>query len=95
MDRIQAYCIANTTKTVEFIHEIIFRFGVPNNIITDLGSNFVGINFFDLFEQKYILVKYDSVAHPRANDQIERANGMILDALKKRVFDKSEKLAGK
>jgi hypothetical protein len=35
------------------------------------------------------------VAHPRANGQVERANRMILDALKKKVFDKSEKLAGK
>jgi hypothetical protein len=35
------------------------------------------------------------VAHPRANGQVERANGMILDALRKKVFDKSEKLAGK
>jgi ribosome biogenesis protein Nip4 len=26
---------------------------------------------------------------------VERANGMILDALKKKVFDKSEKLTGK
>jgi hypothetical protein len=26
---------------------------------------------------------------------VERANGMILDALRKKVFDKSEKLAGK
>jgi hypothetical protein len=35
------------------------------------------------------------MAHPRANGQVERANGMILDALKKKVFDKSEKLTGK
>ena len=24
--------------------------------------------------------------HPRANGQVERANGMILDALKKRLY---------
>lgn len=30
------------SKAMEFIQEIIFRFGVPNNIITDLGSNFTG-----------------------------------------------------
>jgi hypothetical protein len=35
------------------------------------------------------------VAHPRANGQVERANRMILDALRKNVFDKSEKLARK
>jgi transposase InsO family protein len=31
-----------TTKVIEFLQEIIFRFGIPNNIITDLGSNFIG-----------------------------------------------------
>jgi transposase InsO family protein len=84
-----------SAKAVEFIQEIIFRFGIPNNIITDLGSNFTSSEFFDICEQRSIQIKYASVAHPRANGQVERANRMILDALRKKVFDKSEKLAGK
>jgi|SRR5690242_12375169 hypothetical protein len=34
--------IASLTSAmaVEFIQDIIFRFGIPNSIITDLGSNF-------------------------------------------------------
>ncbi|WVZ89345.1 hypothetical protein U9M48_035766 [Paspalum notatum var. saurae] len=60
-----------------------------------LGSNFTGSEFFDFCEQRSINIKYVSVAHPRANGQVERANGMILDALKKKIFDKNEKLAGK
>ena len=35
------------------------------------------------------------VAHPRANDQVERANDMILDALKKRLYQKEEKHLGR
>jgi transposase InsO family protein len=73
----------------------MFRFGIPNSIITDLGSNFTSSEFFDFYEQMSIQIKYASVARPRANGQVERANGMILDALRKKVFDKSEKLAGK
>jgi transposase InsO family protein len=80
---------------VEFIQDIIFRFGIPNSIITDLGSNFTSSEFFDFCEQRSIQIKYASVAHPRANDQVERANGMILEALRKKVFDKNEKFAGK
>jgi transposase InsO family protein len=80
---------------VEFIHDIIFRFGIPNSIITDLGSNFTSSEFFDFCEQRSIQIKYASVAHPRANGQVERANGMILEALRKKVFDKNEKFAGK
>jgi hypothetical protein len=35
------------------------------------------------------------VAHPRANGQVERANGLILDGLKKRLYDKNSKKGGK
>jgi IS30 family transposase len=80
---------------VEFIQDIIFRFAVTNNIITDLGSNFTSSEFFDFCEQWSIQIKYASVAHPRAKGQVERANRMILEALRKKVFDKSEKFAGK
>jgi transposase InsO family protein len=84
-----------STKAVEFIQEIIFRFEIPNIIIQDLGSNFTSSEFFDFCEQRSILIKYASVAHPRANGQVERANGMILDALRKKVFDKSERFVEK
>jgi transposase InsO family protein len=84
-----------SAKAVQFIQDIIFRFGIPNSIITDLGSNFTSSEFFDFCEQKSIQIKYASVAHPRANGQVERANRMILEALRKKVFDKNEKFAGK
>jgi hypothetical protein len=35
------------------------------------------------------------VAHPRANRQVERANGLILDGLKKRLYDENSKKGGK
>jgi transposase InsO family protein len=84
-----------SVKAVEFIQDIIFRFRIPNSIITDLGSNFTSSEFFNFCEQRSIQIKYASVAHPRANGQVERANGMILEALKKKVFNKNEKFAGK
>jgi transposase InsO family protein len=84
-----------SAKAVEFIQDIIFRFGIPNSIITDLGSNFTSSEFFDFCKQRSIQIKYASVAHPRSNGQVERANGMILEALRKKVFDKNEKFAGK
>jgi transposase InsO family protein len=82
-----------SAKAVEFIQEIMFRFGIPNSIITNLGSNYTTSEFFNFCEQRSIQIKCTSVAHPRANEKVERANGMILDALRKKVFDKSEKLA--
>jgi hypothetical protein len=95
MDRVKPIASLTSAKAMEFIQDIIFRFGIPNSIITDLGSNFTSLEFFDFCEQKNIQIKYASVAHPRANGQVERANGMILEALRKKVFDKNEKFAGK
>jgi hypothetical protein len=43
-----------SAKAVGFIQDIIFRFGIPNSIITDLGSNFTSSEFFDFCEQKSI-----------------------------------------
>jgi hypothetical protein len=84
-----------SANVVEFIQEVVFRFGITNNIITHLGSNSTSSEFFDFCKQRSILINYASVAHPRANVQVERANGMILDALRKKVFDKSERFAVK
>jgi hypothetical protein len=35
-----------------------------------------------------------SVAYPRANEQVERANDMIFDALKKRLYRENKKAPG-
>jgi hypothetical protein len=70
-------------KAVEFLDQIIHCFVLLNSIITDLGTQFTGSVFSDFCDERSIVVKYVSMAHPRANRQVERANGMILDALKK------------
>jgi hypothetical protein len=36
-----------------------------------------------------------SVAYPRANGQVKRANDMILDALKKRLYRENKKAPGR
>jgi transposase InsO family protein len=82
---------ASSEKVVEFLDQIIHRFGLPNSIITDLGTQFTGSAFWDFCDERSIVVKYVSVAHPRANGQVKRANGMILDALKKRLYKENDK----
>jgi hypothetical protein len=77
---------ATAKKAVVLFEDIIHRFGLSSSIITDLGTTFTGHHFWDFYEDRCISVKYVSFAHPRANGQVERANGMILDALKKRLF---------
>ena len=82
-------------RVVTFLLDIIRRFGLPNTIIIDLGSNFTSQEFWEFCENSCIDVKYVSVAHPRANGQVERANGLILDGLKKRMFDANSNKGGK
>jgi hypothetical protein len=64
-------------------------------IITDLGSNFNNHQFWEYCENSGIDVRYVSVAHPRANGQVGRANGMVLDTLKKRLHDVANTKGGK
>jgi hypothetical protein len=81
---------ASSDKAVEFLDQIIHCFGLPNSIITDLGTQFTGSAFWDFYVERSIVVKYVSAAHPRANGQVKRANGMILDALK-RLYRENDK----
>jgi hypothetical protein len=82
-------------RVVDFISDILHRFGFPNTIITNLGSNFTANQFWEFCENACIEVKYVSVAHPKANGQVERANGLIIDGLKKRLYDENSKKGGK
>jgi hypothetical protein len=86
---------ASSEKAVEFLDQIIHRFGLPNSIIIDLGTQFTGSTFWDFCDERSIVVKYVSMAHPRATGQVERASGMILDALKKRLYRENKKAPGR
>jgi transposase InsO family protein len=64
---------------------------VPNSIITDNGSQFTGRKFLEFCDKFHIRVDWAAVAHPQTNGQVERANGMTLQGLKPRIFDKLNK----
>jgi ribonuclease HI/transposase InsO family protein len=72
---------------VAFFTNIIHRFGVLNSIITDNGTQFTGRKFLDFCEDHHIRVDWATVAHPMTNGQVERANGMILQGLKPRIYN--------
>jgi transposase InsO family protein len=67
-----------TEQAVSFFTDIIHRFGVPNSIITDNGSQFTGRKFLEFCDKHHIRVDWAVVAHPQTNGQVERTNGMIL-----------------
>jgi hypothetical protein len=83
-----------TSKEVaKFIEDITHRFGVPNRIVTDLGKAFTGLDFSDFYQDSLIGVYYSLVAHPRCNGQVKQANGMVLQAVKDRIFDDASQYA--
>jgi hypothetical protein len=82
-------------RVLNFLDELVHRHGLPHRIITALGSNFNNHQFWEYCENSRIDVRYVSVAHPRANGQVERANGMVLHALKKRLHDAANTKGGK
>jgi hypothetical protein len=77
------------------LDELVHHYGLPHRIIIDLGSNFNNHQFWVYCENSGIDVRYVSVAHPPANGQFERANGMVLDTLKKRLHDAANTKVGK
>jgi hypothetical protein len=76
---------------VTFFTDIVYRFGVPNSIITDNGSQLTGRKFLEFCDKFHIRVDWAAVVHPQTNGQVEHANDMILQGLKPRIFDQLNK----
>jgi hypothetical protein len=78
-------------EAMSFFTDIIYRFGIPNTIITDNDTQFTGKKFLNFYDNNNICVDWFAVAHLKMNRQVERANGMILQGLKPRIFKRLEK----
>jgi hypothetical protein len=89
--------VVNITKTsaTTFLKSIVCRFGVPNRIITDNGTQFMSQYFQEYCEDIGIQLCFTSVAHPRSNGQVERANAEILRGLRIRTYNDLEKHGAK
>jgi transposase InsO family protein len=85
---IEAVPVTNqeATMAVKFFESIVYRYGVPNSIITDNSTNFTSGEFQDFAKDLSIKLKYASVAHPKSNSQVKKANGLVCGGLKKRLL---------
>jgi hypothetical protein len=85
---IEARPIVNirSEEAVSFFTNIIYRFGIPNTIITGNDTQFTGKKFLNFCNDNNICVDWSAVAHPKTNGQVERADGMILQGLKQQIF---------
>ncbi|XP_004986526.1 uncharacterized protein LOC101774878 [Setaria italica] len=78
---IEAKPITNirSQEAVQFFLNIVYRFGIPNCIIIDKGTNFTGKKFLDFCDGYVIKVGLGQT--PRTNGQVNRANGMVFQGL--------------
>jgi hypothetical protein len=51
-------------QAVTFFTNIIYRFGVPNSIITNNDSQFTGRKFLEFCDKHHIRMDWAAVAHP-------------------------------
>ncbi|VFR02730.1 unnamed protein product [Cuscuta campestris] len=65
--------------------QVICRFGVPEHIITDNGTQFESKPFNAFLESWGIKHNYASVGYPQTNGQVENANRTIIDGLKRKL----------
>ena len=59
----------------------------------DNGMQFTG-KFIRFYDEYHIRVDWATVAHPRMNGQVKRVNGMVLQGLKPRIFNRLNKFGG-
>jgi hypothetical protein len=90
---IEARPIVNvrSEEAVSFFTDIIYRFGILNTIITDNSTQLTGKKFLNFCDDNHIRVDWSAIAHPKTNGQVERANIMIMQGLKPRIFKRLNK----
>jgi transposase InsO family protein len=75
----------------KFFKGIVCRFGVPNRIITNNGTQFTSRTFMQYVQDLGGKICFASVAHPRSNGQAERGNAEVLRGLRTSTFDRLRK----
>ncbi|XP_025661266.1 uncharacterized protein [Arachis hypogaea] len=68
--------------------QVITRFGIPEIVISDNGTQFTDKKFAEFLTNLGIKQKFSSVEHPQTNGQVESTNKVILQGLKKRLDSK-------
>jgi len=85
---VEAQAVAKITQdaAVKFVYRsIVCRFGVPQHIVTDNGTQFTGGKFSRMCEDLGTKLHFASVYRPQANGQVEVTNKAIVQGLKKKI----------
>jgi hypothetical protein len=75
-------------EVISFVQEhIIYRFGVPQTLITDQGPSFMSHQFTEFTESMKIKLLTSSPYYAQANGQAEASNKVLIKIIKKRIKD--------
>ncbi|KAK1581994.1 hypothetical protein Q3G72_010826 [Acer saccharum] len=87
-----AYQQVRDIEVCDFVWKnIICRFGVPREIVTDNGSQFISYDFKNFCDKFGIKLSFSTPQYPQANGQAESTNKTIINTLKKQLeVEKSE-----
>nr|GEX74516.1 reverse transcriptase domain-containing protein [Tanacetum cinerariifolium] len=72
------------------VDNIVCRFGLPGEIISDNGKQFMDNPFKDWCEKLCIRQHFAFVKHPQANVLVERANKSLEEGIKARLDERSK-----
>ncbi|KAL0404026.1 UNVERIFIED_CONTAM: hypothetical protein Sradi_2043400 [Sesamum radiatum] len=64
---------------------IVYRFGIPREIISDNGHQFQGQRIQEWCQDLHIRQRFTTVAHPQANGQVEITNRILIQRIKRRL----------
>ncbi|GJT19932.1 reverse transcriptase domain-containing protein [Tanacetum coccineum] len=73
---------------------IVCRFGLPGEIVSDNGKQFRDNTFKDWCEKLCIRQCFASVKHPQTNSLVERANRSLGEGIKARLDERSKDWIG-
>lgn len=84
---VEAKAPRNITKKdcLDFFMKDVLRFGIPQVLISDNGTQFVGRKFEERLAELHIQHRKASVKHPQSNGQVELTNWTLLSGIKKRL----------
>ena len=58
-------------------------------------AQFTKKKFLRFYDEYHIRVDWAAVVHPHTNGQVEHMNGMVLQDLKPRIFNRLNKFSGR
>nr|GEY35767.1 reverse transcriptase domain-containing protein [Tanacetum cinerariifolium] len=90
---IEAKAVATITggQVKKFVWDnIVCRFGIPSEIVSDNGKQFSDNPFKDWCDKLNITQRFASVKHPQSNGLVKRANKSLGEGIKSRLGERNK-----